>query len=784
MERIEEVISLIDSHEKKQTRNLLLKYIKKWPWFVLMSLIGFGIGYFIYRNSPNVYQVSSRVLIKTSGNELNSMLTFDRPNQQRNNNISIENQLGILKSYTLYKKAILNLNWNYTWYHKELMYNKELYHNPPLDLTVPPNARNAENVLLEITPLSENQYNLFTEGTTYMNGFQQSFEFEEVVAFGEPFFNEFFNFILNKGNSVVNDTYYFKFNSVHALTSQYLSRTNVELEDPNSDLILISLESSVPQKDADFINELNNVYIQFGVENENQSSEKSLNFIDNQLTRIKENLTVAEENFSSYRQNNQVMNLGQEAQLVYQRLEDVESQQYMTQLQLDYYKQLEQYLDDSQKIGEMVNPSFVGISDPSLTSNLNKLTGLYSRREELSFSVRENNPKMELLNKDIKITRDALEETVRNQLEITNSKMESLNERYAEVQSRLRKLPKTEKDVVSLQREFDLNNELYTYMLQKKAEADIAKASVAPKVQVIDPALPEAASKVGPSPIKSVGVGFVGGILLTFATITLIGFFNTKIETREEIEKWSTIPVLEGIVKHKYKTNVPVIKHPRSGIAESFRGLKANVNALIDKPGSKVVSVNSLVPGEGKSFISSNFSTILTKTNTKVLLIGADLHKPTLHKFLSEKETVGLSNYLAEEVGFEEIISSTSISNLSFIQSGPVPSSPSDLLDSGRFQLLIERVRKMFDYVIIDNAPLLLVPDAVLTSKISDVSLFVLRLNYSHKEQIKQINKIADFNKIKNAAIVVNGAPDRGYGYGKKYWKKGYGEYKQNMSIA
>ncbi|MFW6326697.1 MAG: GumC family protein [Bacteroidota bacterium] len=782
MERIDEIINLIDTHEKKETRNTFLKYLKKWPWFVVFCLIGLGLGYFYYKNSPTTYRVSSRLLIENRDDDINAF--NERSSQYMAQKINIENQIGILHSYTLYSRALANLNWDYSWYQKKLLYNQELYNNPPFELVVPPNAMNAENLMVEIEPINDKEYVLRANGKTDMNGYTQEVEFEETLIFGDTVVNDFFHFAINNGYGKPGETYLLNFNSLHALTSRYLGRTIVEPADDNSDLITIAIEGSVPQKDADFINELNNVYIQFGMENENRNSEQSMEFINDQLARIERDLSMSEEKFSNYRQNNQAVNLGEEAQLVYQKLEEIENEQYQTQLQLDYYRDLDRYLHDSQKMEDMVNPSVVNITDQNLTATLNKLSDLYSRREELSYSVTESNPKLVRLNNEIRVTRDALEETVKSQLQVVEDKMASLNRRYNEAQARLGNLPQTEKEVVSLQREFDLNNELYTYMLQKKAESDIAKASVAPKVQIIDPALAQSAAFTGPSLVKYTGIGFFAGFFLTFATITLISFFNTKIESREEIERWSKLPVLEGIVKHKYKGDLPVVNHPRSGIAESFRGLKSNLNAILEQPGARVVSVNSLVPGEGKSFISSNFSAILTKTNTKVLLIGADMHKPTLHKFLNQKEGEGLSNYLRGEKEMEDIVMSTSIPNLKMIQAGPIPKNPSDLIESSKFELLLERARKMFDYVIIDNAPLLLVPDAILTSRYSDVSLFVLRIDLSHKEQIKQINKMVEFNKIKKAAIVVNGSPDRGYGYGKKYWKKGYGEYKQKMSIA
>lgn len=784
MEKIEDIITLIDSHEKKEFRNTFMKYIKKWPWFVLFCLLGTSVGYFYYKNSPNMYKVSSRILIKREDNSLNSLLSFNNPMMGMGKKSNIENQIGILKSFTLYRKALSNLDWHHSWYRSELMYNAELYENPPFKLIVPPNGMNTEEVPLNIIALSEKKYRIMAKGETRKNGYLQEVDLDQVVRFDEPFVNEFFNFTLNYRNGKIEEEYILNFNNLNALTGEYLGKTNIEELEVGSDLISISIQDNIPQKEADFINELNNVFINFGMENKNASSQKSVEFIESQLSRIKKSLGTAEDKFSTYRQSNQVMNLGQEAQVVYSRLEEIEQEQYLTKLQIDYYRELQQYLDNSDKIEEMVNPSIIGITDANLNNMLASLRDLYSRRIVLMESVQAKNPALISVEKEIVITRDQLAETLENQLKTTESRLESMNERYASIQARLKKLPDTEKELISIQREFDLNNDLYTYMLQKKAEASISKASIASEVQVIDEALVESSYRTGPNMMFNVAGGLIGGFMIPFVFITLLSFFNNKIETREEIEKGSKIPVLEGIIKHKYKVKLPVIHHPRSGIAESFRGLKSNLNAILERPGAKVVSINSLVPGEGKSFISSNFSAILTKTKKKVLLIGADLHKPTLHNFLGVKESFGLSDYFKDEKSMEEIILSTSLPNLSFIQSGPIPQNPSDLLDRVKFEKLVDQARKTFDYIIIDNAPLLLVPDAVLTSSFSDVSLFLLRINHSHKEQIKQINKIVDFNKIKRSAVVINEAPDRGYGYGNKYWKKGYGEYKHKMSIA
>lgn len=785
MEKIDEIIELIDSKETKNTKNFFIRYLNRWYLFVIFLVLGAGTGYFIYKNLPNAYVVNSKLLVKDENSSLGSNLNFTNQQQGRNVvNTNIENKIGIFQSYSLFRRALNNLEWNASWYKKGPFHDIDMYKNEPFELIIPAGAMNAKNVPLSIKMLNDNQYEVSASGETNQNGYLQTFKFEEVAEFGKPFLNDYFNFQLNKRNAQPEEKYVLNFNNINVLTNQYLKRTEIQLQDINSDIIAISIETHNVQREVDFINELNAVFIDFGLQNRHQTSEKSFEFIDEQLSRIKESLTVAEQNFSNYRRNNQVMNLGEEAQSVYERLEEIENEQYLTQLQIDYYRNLLSYLNDSEKVNELANPAIVGITDNNLSNLLQRLMELYSRREVLSASVQEKNPAYQSLQNEIRLTTTALEEAVKNQLNAAESVMGSSRQRYQAIENRLRRLPDTEKELIERQREFDLNNELYTFLQEKRAEAAIAKSSIVPEVQVIDEAVREAAVFNGPYMIQIVGAGAIIGLIIPFMFISLASFFNNKIETREEVEKASKIPVLEGIIKHKYKVNLPVINYPRSGIAESFRGLKSNVNALTDQPGCKVISINSLVPEEGKSFISSNFAAVLTKSNKKVLVIDADMHKPNLNKFFGVKSSAGLSSYLKGEVSFEETIYATSVSNLFLLQAGPIPSSPSDLLDTPRLDYLIEKNRKEYDFIVIDNAPLLLVPDAILTSQSSDICLFTLRMHHSHKDEIKQINRLVDFNNIKRAAIVINETPDRGYGYGNKYWKKGYGEYKYKMNIA
>ncbi|NQU85620.1 MAG: CpsD/CapB family tyrosine-protein kinase, partial [Mariniphaga sp.] len=203
-----------------------------------------------------------------------------------------------------------------------------------------------------------------------------------------------------------------------------------------------------------------------------------------------------------------------------------------------------------------------------------------------------------------------------------------------------------------------------------------------------------------------------------------------------------------------------------------------------NEPNKKVISVNSLVSGEGKSFISTNFAATLSLSGKRVLLVGTDLRNPTLHTFLGTKQDIGLSSFLNNESGFDEIINQSSSENLFYVLAGEVPDNPSELLENGMFEQFLNIARERFDYIVLDNAPIKLVPDANWTNRYSDINLFILRLKYSRQAEIPEINKMVTLNEIKNSYLVINDTAISSYGYGNKYWRKGYGNYHKKTKTA
>jgi len=777
MDKFEEILNTLETENKEVRQNYLVKYLKNWYWFAIFCLIGISAGYLFYSFTPPNYLVQSRLLIPSSDDAQNTLLTFDK--QVIPKNQKIENQIGTLHSFSLYKKALENLNWTTTFYTSNGYYKTELYENKPFDVMIPKSARNLEGLELVIIALNDYKYDIICDGFTTENGIEQKIEFDETGYFNTNFNNKYFNFTLSRKNFIPNKKYYLVFNNVNLMSLNYLKEVKINLEDKESEIINVQIQSQTPQKDVDFINELNKVFITVGIKKNNQASENSINFIDTTLIGISNTLKNAELNLSNYRKNNQVMDLGAEANVVYQKMEEIENEKYLAKLRIDYYKNMQAYMGDAKKIKQMINPSIIGITDIGINTMLPKLMDLYNKREVLNYSVEKNNPSLILIEKEIQLTSNALSENLNNLLKNAEIEMQSMEIRYNSIKQRLTKLPDTERELISKQRDFNLNNELYTFMIQKKAEASISLASNIPQVQIIDPAMIESSEQIGPSLPKNILGGFGLGFFIPFLIILITDAFNTKLESFEEIEKLSKLQILDGIIHSNYKNGLPVIKNPQSGITESFRILKVNLRNILNSPEKKVLSVNSLVPGEGKTFIAANLSAILSlgTNEKKVLIVEGDLRKPKLNIFFGTNEGIGLSSYLSNKNNIEEIIIQTPYPNLFFVPAGEIPPNPTELLENGRFDLFIEEARTQFDFIIIDNAPISLVPDGLVTSRHADISIFVIRLNYSKKRELKEIEKIVDVNALKNAIIVINDASNNRFGYGNKYGKNGYSNY-------
>ncbi|HKJ43915.1 MAG TPA: polysaccharide biosynthesis tyrosine autokinase [Sunxiuqinia sp.] len=770
----------MEREEMLTIKKFIHKLKRNWYWFFVACMIGGALGYLHHQMKPPSYQLDSLYLVKSDDNsDLNMSSIFP---SGMGKNINLQNHIGILTSYSINKKVISNLNWRTSWYKQLMFRDEEIYDDEPFDVIFDDNAVNLKGVPIHIEMLDSAAYRVQVDDKVQVYGREVELNLNEKGNVGEPFSSEYFHFTLYPKNVRIGDSYYFKFNSMDGLVESYVNRLNVAAVDPDADLIKISIIDNVPQKAADYLNELSDVYINYELSEKNHKSATTINFIDSQLRDVIDTLKVAGNNFTSFRSKNQIVDMSQEGGIIMKQLVDLDSERSSVQAHLDYYKNLQKYLDNTEKMKQVVAPSVVGIVDNSLNDLVVHLSDLYRQRGVISYTAHAKNPKLILINNEIDLVKRNLKENLKNLINNAVVQVQGLDRRIAKVNKQLSAYPKTEQAMINMKRMYDLNNDLYTFLLKKRAEAAITQASNVADTKILDRARPQLAETIGAGFIVNVGGGIAGGFMIPLMVILLANYFYDRIKSAEDIEEFSEISVIGNIVTASSGSeHLAAIDNPRSAVAESFRELRTNLQFISpknSKNSSIIIGVNSVIPGEGKSFTAANLASMIAINNKKVLLIDCDLRKPSLHNRLKYKNMEGLSNYLTDFCSFEDVVRHTRVENLHFISAGPIPPNPSELLENKNFEVLLKQCREMYDYIVFDNPPLSLVSDGVVIGQKVDINLFVTRQDFSKKSEVRFIDHVHEKKSMKNAGIILNdinlskhahvGSYGAEYGYKKK----------------
>jgi len=472
----------------------------------------------------------------------------------------------------------------------------------------------------------------------------------------------------------------------------------------------------------------------------------------------------------NFRFSNRFVDLTAEGNLVLQRLERYETEKNTLNLQMQYYEYLKEYLTSRDESGMIVSPSVMGISNPLLVSLIEELSSLQLQQKQAGFVMKDNLPATDLISEKLEQARKALLENVTSSISQLRLSTTDVEKRISEVNGQLGRLPGTERQLIRIQRDFDLNSTVYNFLLEKRAEAGIAMASKVSDNKIIDIAEPYNAVRIKPRTRQNYMLALILGLLLPAIAIILIDLLNNKIIDKKDIEKATTAPILGFISHNGYGSEVPVIEKPGSTLAESFRSIRTSLKYFMPEGQPAVIAITSTVSGEGKTFVAVNTAAIISMLGRKTLLVGLDLRKPRINKILGLDNSVGMSTYLSGNSRYNEVVQPTHIENLWFVSSGPIPPNPSELIERDSMNEFLAKARKEFDYIIIDTPPAAVVTDALLLAARADVTLFVVRQRYSAKSTLSLIDEIYRTREIKNPGIIVNDISMSGYyGYGLRY---------------
>lgn len=748
-------------------------FISNWYWFAITLFISLSIAYAINRYSERIYLVSSKMLIKDDqlGGNIAGAEAFIPGGDYFKTRQSLKNELGILKSYTLNKRVIDSLpefRVGYIAIGRRNIVESRMYNESPF--IVIPDTGNTQ------TPGT--QFFIRIESAeTYKMELNGDSNIEREMRFGEVFNERGFSFIINlrkpdsfEYNPDLSNKYMFSFVSPENLANQYRSNLVISPIEEDASLVNLSLSGPVPTQAADYLNMLMAIYLQQGLDLKNETAEKTIEFIDKQLDEISGSLGNAEDKLESFRLTNSLVDLSREGYILQDRLERYENEKTGLELQKNYYEYLSAYLVSKSETGDLISPTVMGVSDPQLISMVQDLAQLQQKRRELAMNLATDATPLALIDRNIDEIKKAINENVSGGLRSLESSISDVNKRIGLLEDDINKLPGTEKQMINIQREFDVNNTVYTYLLEKRAEAGIAKASNVSDNRVIDNAYVFNRMLVSPKARSNYLIALILGFLMPGIGIILIDFLNNKIIDRRDIERGTNAPILGYISHNSLKTEVPVTESPGSSLAESFRAVRTNLKYFLKDIESPVISISSTISSEGKTFISANLAAIIASLGKKVLLIGLDLRKPRIHKIFGVDNKKGISNYLIGEEEFNDIIVKTHVENLWYAPAGPVPPNPAELIESAEMKKFIELAKKEYDYIVIDTPPVAIVTDALLVSPIVDFYVFVVRQRYTSKETLGLIEELHKSENIKSLGVLINDVSITGYyGYGLRY---------------
>ena len=783
----------INSQQKKEEidiKQLFFVALNHWYLFLIFVVLALAISFVYNRYSPRVYQTSGTVLIKEGNNEIDPTAIMTTRNFGSAQNI--DNEIAIMTSYTLIERVVKKMGIEVTYLDKGRIASHEMYKNAPFYVEFERSVPQAVGLAYEISFLDEDNISLHAVGeglSKYDFILCQETENDpsaKIDVSGEykqgAWIDNGYNRIrITKTeefnpNASGDHKMFFWLNSYASLVRQ-MSSFSVGSLTKQASVASVAMTGTNKMKIVDFVNLLMNEYVNRGLEKKNLVSENTIAFIDNELSGIQESLSQAESDLKDFRQANDLMNLDLQTNQVYTNLQALERERAETAVNLKIYQRLQDYIrvqiDDPENLAA---PSTMGINDPLLNQLARDLVTLSQAKATQLLTQTEQHPQIVKLNEQIVTTKKALLENVNN---LVNNAQMSLNEierRIGSLEVKSRQLPSKQQQLINIQRNFDFTDETYKYLMRRRAEAQILKASNTPDNEILDEARLETTRLIKPQTKMNYLVAIIIGLLIPALILFLKNFFKVTISDRKDVEKLTSFPVIGMVAQSNLKDPLLVVNNPKSPIAESFRSIRTNVEFITQSKLPCTVLITGDTQSIGKTFNSINIASVYALYGKKTVLLGFDLRKPRLYPEFGLSNNVGLSSFLGNKESLYNIIQrSGKIPNLDIIPSGPIPPNPAELIASAKCDELFTELKKRYDYIIIDTPPIALVTDSLLLMRHSDANLFIVRQGVTNKNAFGGLIKDLE-DRGMHFSIVINGVKaEKGYGYGGKNYGYGYG---------
>jgi capsular exopolysaccharide synthesis family protein len=765
-------------------RELIEKYLAYWKWILASVVVVLFAGLVYFRTQPDQFQFKSTLLIADNSSVQVSQMSILKQLDafgMSTGSSNIYNEKQVVHSKELIKKVVNDLKLYNVYTKVSFLKPIELYTGSPLEVSMA-----YDDMLLIGKPLEFSvEYDsdgYYLISGKYKKGLKTTRFKSKVnqlpVTIETPAGK--LQILLKNPKSVPEDKIYVKIHNPLSVVKAYQEYALSTEVPKDGDLVNITFREKNVQKGKDFLQRLIDLYNQDAIDQINKSASFTALFIDSRLDLLTDELADVEQNLQKYKQTNKLTNIEADAEIYLQRSNLYDQKMNETEIQLQLIKYIEEFLKDP--VNKYALIPNLGLTDVGLVAVIQEYNKLLVSRDRLASGSSGNNPTLQSIELQIQSSRMSIQNSIatsRKGLQISIRELESQN---AFLTSQLKKIPQQEREFLEIKRQQEIKASLYMFLLQKREEASLSMAVTIPKARLLDAA--DTADLMSPKLPMTLMVSLFLGLLLPIGFLYLKFAFTTTFNDRKEVESLTSVPIIAELA-HQNSPDV-VIDHGTnaSANAELLRLLRSKLQFIMNRPKDRLLLVTSTESGEGKTFVSINLAVSISLTGKKVLLVGMDLRKPMLANHFGIVEQEGISSFLSGmETNYHKLIhQSTEFPNLYVLPGGIIPPNPNELILSERFDQLIAELREQYDYILIDSAPVGAVSDTFLINRVSNLTLYVCRSNYSDKRNLEFLERVYKENSLKQIYLIVNDVDIESKKYGGKYaygYGYGYGKKKR-----
>lgn len=729
----------------------LVLIARYWYLFVISITLALTLAYLSNKKWNPMYKVGARVIIeettknKQIGGAQSVMQGFDVQEGYRN----VNNQIIMFSSSNLIRKAIDKLSLDVEYYTRGRFKTHSLYKTSPIQIKYDYLSEVVYPLEFHFYSIDDRTYKISFEGNKQTSGFTLT------GKYGVPLQCSMFFITVYKTEYFQNrSSLFFRFRSKDDLVDNFSNRLAIDFVMKGSSVVEISLVGDIAERDEDFLNVLCEEFLADELARKNDEASKTIDFIDRQLMNIADSLNIAAGHLRDYETKNDIIDITSYSGSIVGKKADLETQRTDLNLRKSYLDYLSNYLKGNIQDGKIVAPSSLGVTDPLLISAVSDYMDLQNKRNEMGVG----SPYFKKYQTQLEVKKQALFELLKSVREDFDLETRNYEKEYEKFRKDAATLPDKENAMLGLQRIYNLHDNYCTYLMQKRAESQIQKASNSPDNIVLDKAQLITVTNAGDRQ-KRYSMNFLLGLLLPLFFIVLKEILNTTIRNKKDISKYTRYDFIGSIRRANIEDPVLVLRRPKSLFAESFRLIRNRLEFITKyrrKENGISVLVTSCQSGEGKSYFCINLSGIYSMEGKKTILIDLDLRKPSIANTLSIKKHRGLSNYLIDQATLDDIIVKDTKYPFDIILSGTLPPNPGELIKNQKLKDLLETLKQTYDCIVIDTSPIGLVGDAYALTHLVDANLFVVRQDKTNKSFFKTVIEQIKQDNVPNLYIVLN----------------------------